>query len=52
MNVHCSFGMTTSRARIAAPNSQFTTMSRRNAAHATGKAEDCLVGTLAKSSYR
>src|SRR5205823_1125623 len=38
--IHCSFGMTTSRARIAAPVNQFTTMRIRSMTYATGSAAD------------
>src|SRR5438105_14930477 len=38
--IHCWFGMTTSRARIAAPNSQFTTMRIRSTTYAMGSAAD------------
>src|SRR5215472_14344229 len=38
--IHCAFGMTTSRARIAAPISQFTTMRIRSTAYAIGSAAD------------
>ena len=38
--IHCSFGMTTSRARIAAPISQFTTMRMRSTTYAIGSAAD------------
>src|SRR5947208_2123392 len=38
--IHCSLGMTTSRARIAAPISQFTTMRIRSATYAIGSAAD------------
>src|SRR5262249_57542020 len=38
--IHCSFGMTTSRARIAAPISQFTTMRIRSTTDAIGSAAD------------
>src|SRR5438309_6076643 len=42
--IHCSFGMTTSRARIAAPISQFTTMRIRSTTYAIGSAADDEVG--------
>src|SRR5947207_13244129 len=38
--IHCSFGMTTRRARIAVPNSQFTTMRMRSTTYAIGSAAD------------
>src|SRR5262249_53880412 len=38
--IHCSFGMTTSRARITAPISQFTTMRIRSTTYAIGSAAD------------
>src|SRR5947207_14797547 len=38
--IHCSFGMTTRRARIAAPDSQFTTMRMRSTTYAIGSAAD------------
>src|SRR5207245_6778806 len=38
--IHCSFGMTTSRARIAAPISQFMTMRIRSTTYAIGSAAD------------
>src|SRR6266404_6915870 len=38
--IHCLFGMTTSRARIAAPPSQFTTMRIRSTTCAIGSAAD------------
>src|SRR5215831_14855125 len=38
--IHCSFGMTTSRARITAPISQFTTMRIRITTYAIGSAAD------------
>src|SRR5436309_14026013 len=38
--IHCSFGMTTSRARIATPPSQFTTMRIRSMTYAIGSAAD------------
>ena len=38
--IHCSFGMTNSRARIAAPISQFTTMRIRSTTYAIGSAAD------------
>src|SRR6266550_3422825 len=38
--IHCSLGMTTSRARIAAPNSQLTTMRLRSTTYAIGSAGD------------
>src|SRR5262249_50301866 len=38
--IHRSFGMTTSRARIAAPISQFTTIRIRNTTYAIGSAAD------------
>ena len=42
--IHCSFGETTSRARIAAPVSQFTTMRIRRTTYAIGSAADDDVG--------
>src|SRR5688572_33280644 len=42
--IHCSFGMTTSRARIAAPPSQFTTMRMRSRTYAIGSAADDEIG--------
>src|SRR5215472_14794378 len=38
--IHCAFGMTTSRARIAAPISQFTMMRIRSTTYAIGSAAD------------
>ena len=38
--IHCSFGMTTSRARIATPMSQLTTMRIRSRTYAIGSAAD------------
>jgi hypothetical protein len=42
--IHCSFGITTSSARIAAPPSQFTTMSIRSMTYAIGNATDDEIG--------
>src|SRR5690349_24579560 len=44
--IHCSFGITTSRARIAAPPSQFTTMSIRSTTYAIGSAADDEAGLV------
>jgi len=38
--IHCSFGLTTSRARIAAAISQFRTMRVRSTTYAIGSAAD------------
>jgi len=38
--IHCDVGMATSRVRIAAPNSQFTTMRTRRTRWANGRAAD------------
>src|SRR5438132_912341 len=50
--IHCSLGMTTSRARIAAPISQFTTMRIRSAAYAIGSAADDEAGLDTISTSR
>src|SRR6185312_3285444 len=42
--IHCSFGITTSRARIAAPPNQFTTMRIRRMTYAIGAAADDEIG--------
>src|SRR4030095_1356657 len=42
--IHCSFGMTTSRARIAAPPSQFTTTRIRSRRYAIDSAADDEIG--------
>src|SRR5688572_1627390 len=42
--IHCSFGITTSRARIAAPPSQFTTMRIRSRTYAIGTTADDEIG--------
>src|ERR1043165_9380995 len=38
--IHCSFGISTSKARIAAPPSQFTTTSIRSTTYTIGSAAD------------
>src|SRR5438132_14025283 len=50
--IHCSLGMTTSRARIAAPISQFTTMRIRSATYAIGSAADDEAGLDTISTSR
>ena len=42
--IHCLVGVATSRAAIATPDSQLTTMSIRNATYAIGSAADDEVG--------
>src|SRR5205823_8267066 len=38
--IHCSFGRTSSRVRITAPENQFTTMRTRSTTNAIGSAAD------------